>query len=179
MSEWREVTVEDLKSEAPNALSTGPFGSAISSKYFVDEGIPVIRGSNLSPNISLKIKEDGLAFIPKEKAEEFKRSIARKGDLVFTCWGTINQVGYIDGKGSYAEYVISNKQMRFTPDPDKGDPLFLYYLFSSPQLQQRILNSNIGSFCAWIQFRTIKEDGIIDSPPPRATHNRFRPQQPR
>lgn len=143
--DWKEVKVEDIKADFAHALSTGPFGSAISSKYFLESGFPVIRGANLSQNVSERFSDDGLVFISPEKAQEFRRSIVRKGDLIFTCWGTINQVGLIDGKSKYEEYVISNKQMKLTPDPKKADPYFLYYLFSSPDYQSRILNNDIGS----------------------------------
>ncbi|GAB2954973.1 restriction endonuclease subunit S [Hymenobacter coalescens] len=143
--DWKEVKVEDIKADFAHALSTGPFGSAISSKYFLESGFPVIRGANLSQNVSERFSDDDLVFISPEKAQEFRRSIVRKGDLIFTCWGTINQVGLIDGKSKYEEYVISNKQMKLTPDPEKADPYFLYYLFSSPDYQSRILNNDIGS----------------------------------
>lgn len=145
MGEWKEVTIDQIKADSPNALATGPFGSAISSKFFTDKGVPVIRGGNLSANISNRLSEAGLVFISTNKAEEFKRSEVRKGDLVFTCWGTINQVGLIDGKGSYPTYIISNKQMKLTPHQEKADSFFLYYFFSSPQIQEQILSSNIGS----------------------------------
>ena len=145
MGEWKEVTIDQIKANSPNALATGPFGSAISSKFFTDNGVPVIRGGNLSADISNRLSETGLVFISTSKAEEFKRSEVRKGDLVFTCWGTINQIGLIDGKGSYPVYIISNKQMKLTPHPKKADPFFLYYFFSSPQMQEQILSSNIGS----------------------------------
>ena len=45
----------------------------------------------------------------------------------------------------HQEYIISNKQMKLTPDPAKADSLFLYYLFSGPELQHRIKNQSIGS----------------------------------
>jgi type I restriction enzyme S subunit len=143
--EWREVTVEELKAPTENALATGPFGSSISSRYFQDYGVPVIRGSNLSEDVGTRLNDDGLVFVSEEKAAEFKRSIVRKGDLVFTCWGTINQVGLIDNRAKYSEYVISNKQMKFTPDSTKANSLFLYYLFSGPQMQDVIKNQGIGS----------------------------------
>ena len=143
--EWREVTVEDLKAPTENALATGPFGSSISSHYFQEYGVPVIRGSNLSEDVGTRLNDNGLVFVSEEKATEFKRSIVRKGDLVFTCWGTINQVGLIDNRAKYREYVISNKQMKFTPDSTKADSLFLYYLFSEPQMQDMIKNQGIGS----------------------------------
>jgi type I restriction enzyme S subunit len=145
IEEWQEVTVEDIKAPFENALATGPFGSSIGSRFFQDQGIPVIRGSNLSQDVATPLNDNGLVFISRDKATEFKRSIVRKGDLIFTCWGTINQVGLIDDRAKYLEYVISNKQMKFTPDPNKADSLFLYYLFSSHKIQDRIKNQSIGS----------------------------------
>ncbi len=142
---WQEVTVEDLKATTDNALATGPFGSSISSSYFQEHGVPVIRGNNLSEEVSIRLSDDGLVFVSEEKAAEFKRSTVRKGDLVFTCWGTINQVGLIDKRAMHGEYVISNKQMKFTPDPRKADSLFLYYLFSGPEMQDLIKSQGIGS----------------------------------
>jgi type I restriction enzyme, S subunit len=68
-----------------------------------------------------------------------------KGDLVFTCWGTINQVGIIDGTSRYPKYVISNKQMKFTADTTKASPLYLYYWFSGPEGQAQIIAGGIGS----------------------------------
>jgi type I restriction enzyme S subunit len=134
-----------LAAEIPNALVTGPFGSSIGSRFFQDSGVPVIRGSNLSESIEQRLIHDGLVFVSEEKAKEFRRSIARKGDLVFTCWGTIGQVGLIDGRCRYDEYVISNKQMKLTPHPAKADSLFLYYLFSGGEVSDQIKGQTIGS----------------------------------
>src|ERR1700730_18572891 len=144
-AEWTECTVNDLKSSAPNALATGPFGSAIGSRFFTDSGVPVIRGSNLSQEVGIRLIDEGLVFIDKEKAKEFSRSVAQRGDLIFTCWGTIDQVGLVDGRSRYLKYVVSNKQMKFTPDPQKADSLFLYYLFSSSAMREAILAQGIGS----------------------------------
>jgi len=145
VDEWIDVTVEEIKAPSPNALATGPFGSSISSRFFLDYGVPVIRGSNLSEDVSARLIHDKTVFISKEKAQEFSRSIARKGDLIFTCWGTIGQVGLIDERCPYSEYIVSNKQMKLTPDPNKADSLFLYYLFSGPEMSERIKNQSIGS----------------------------------
>ncbi|HAS3578323.1 TPA: restriction endonuclease subunit S [Vibrio cholerae] len=144
-SEWESYTIEELASSEKSALATGPFGSAISAKFFVDAGFPVIRGSNLSTLTSERMSDEGLVFVSDEKAAEFKRSVVRKGDLIFTCWGTINQVGLIDSRCRYPEYIISNKQMKVTLDTSKADPLFVYYYFSSPAKQREILQNGIGA----------------------------------
>ncbi|OBS38866.1 hypothetical protein A9K79_14245 [Pseudomonas syringae pv. syringae] len=145
MNEWQDYFVEDIAAPGKNSLSTGPFGSSISSKFFVAHGVPVIRGGNLSPQVGKRFNDEGLVFVSSEKAEEFSRSVVSSGDLIFTCWGTINQVGLIDDKTQYPKYVISNKQMKLSVDPSKASPLFLYYLFSTPDKQQEILNNGIGA----------------------------------
>lgn len=144
-SEWRHMTVEQLAAPVPSALSTGPFGSSISSRFFRDTGVPVIRGSNLSEDVGIRLSNKGLAFVSPEKAREYSRSIVRPGDLIFTCWGTIGQIGLIAEDSIYQEYVISNKQMKLTPNADLADSLFLYYAFSEPGMQSEITNQAIGS----------------------------------
>lgn len=157
MSGWRETTIAELASPAANALSTGPFGSAISAKHFVDEGIPVLRGSNLSLEVGIRLNDRGLAFLPPEKAAEFTRSVARRGDLVFTCWGTIGQVGLVDDRAKYTEYVVSNKQMKLTPDPLKADSHFLYYLLSSPEMIQAVKGQAIGAAVPGFNLGQLRE----------------------
>jgi type I restriction enzyme S subunit len=142
---WREVGVDDLKAPNENALSTGPFGSSIGSQYFEMSGVPVIRGSNLANDGRTHLIDDDLVFVSEAKASEFRRSMVYKGDLIFTCWGTINQVGLISHRAAHRRYIVSNKQMKFTPDQAKADSLFLFYLFSGPDLQRQISNQSIGT----------------------------------
>ncbi|MEK7259140.1 MAG: restriction endonuclease subunit S, partial [Pseudomonadota bacterium] len=157
MSDWIEYRIRELALDSPNAMATGPFGSSISSKFFEAEGVPVIRGGNLSADVTNRMSDNGLVFVSKSKAEEFKRSIVKEGDLVFTCWGTINQVGIITDDLRYKEYVISNKQMKLTVDQEKADPLFLYYLFSSPIKQAEIISSGIGAAVPGFNLGQLKE----------------------
>jgi type I restriction enzyme S subunit len=126
-------------------MATGPFGSSIGTKTFRDHGVPVLRGSNLSADVGVRLIDDGLVFIEPALAAQFSRSVATDGDLVFTCWGTVNQVGLIDHRARHRRYIVSNKQMKFTADPRKALPLFLYYWFSSPAGQADILSGSIGS----------------------------------
>jgi type I restriction enzyme S subunit len=142
---WATVRVADVAAPGPNSMSTGPFGSSIGSKYFRPSGVPVIRGGNLSTTSAVRLSDDNLVFLDPDKAAEFSRSTVGHGDLVFTCWGTINQVGLIDDTAKYEKYIISNKQMKLTPDPSVADSEFLYYLFSAPRTQRQILEGSIGS----------------------------------
>jgi type I restriction enzyme, S subunit len=160
-SEWQRTTVEALAASRPAALATGPFGSSISAKYFADAGVPVIRGSNLSADVSTRLVDEDLVFVSEEKAKEFHRSVAIRGDLVFTCWGTINQVGLIDRSSKFDRYIVSNKQMKLSVDSTKVESLFLYYLFSSPQKQAEILDNGIGSSVAGFNLGQLKKHEVL------------------
>ncbi|SER53117.1 type I restriction enzyme, S subunit [Propionibacterium cyclohexanicum] len=145
MTNWPIVSVEDIAARSANAMSTGPFGSSIGSRFFRPSGIPIVRGSNLSADSEIRFRDEGLVFLDPTKAAEFSRSVVREGDLIFSCWGTINQVGLLDGTSAYREYVISNKQMKLTPDPSIVLPEYLYYLFSGSEMQQSILGGAVGT----------------------------------
>ena len=140
-SAWPTIPASEVSSRS----ATGPFGSAISSKHFTASGVPVIRGTNLSRDVGSRLIDEELVFVSEEKANEFSRSVARPGDLIFTCWGTIDQIGLIDGRAKYSQYIVSNKQMLLTPDPARANSLFLYYAFSAPTARAEILNRGIGS----------------------------------
>ncbi|WP_275546979.1 restriction endonuclease subunit S [Pseudomonas sp. Marseille-Q0931] len=163
-SEWRVAKIEEIAAPYSTALATGPFGSAISSKYFVDSGVPVIRGSNLSADTSTRLIDADLVFVSHEKANEFQRSVAKRGDLVFTCWGTINQVGLIDSRSKFDSYIVSNKQMKLTIDPVKADHRFIYYVFSGPAKQNEILENGIGSSVPGFNLGQLKRHEILLPP---------------
>lgn len=165
MGGWKTMTVAELAAPGPDSLATGPFGSSISSRFFRNAGVPVIRGGNLSTDSTVRLKDENLVFLDPEKASEFSRSTVRPGDLVFTCWGTINQVGLIDESAAYEKYVISNKQMKLTPDASVADPEFLYYLFSSTPMQQEILEGWIGSSIPGFNLTRLKSLEL-ELPPP-------------
>ncbi|MGW3767924.1 restriction endonuclease subunit S [Actinomadura verrucosospora] len=161
MSNWNTYSIEQIAAPEKSALATGPFGSAISSKNFQDSGVPVIRGSNLSLDVGVRLNENDMAYISTKKAAEFTRSEARLGDIIFTCWGTIGQLGIIDERAQYAKYIVSNKQMKLTPNRSLIDSLFLYYRLSAPDAMHAIQNNSIGSSVPGFnltQLRRVKID---------------------
>ena len=142
-STWELQAVDEIKSVGKSLIS-GPFGSNISSRFFVSSGVPVIRGNNLSLDVGIRFIDCGFAYITQEKALELG-TWAKKDDLVFTAVGTIGQVGILEGKQKYSEYIISNKQLRLTVDSYKLLPRFAYYWFTSPFMQENIISQNTGS----------------------------------
>ena len=154
MSNFIQTTLGEIVSKEKKSIISGPFGSNIGKIFFRADGIPVIRGNNLSTG-GEKFKDYGFVFITREKANELN-CYAIKNDLIFTAVGTIGQVGIIDEKLKYDEYVISNKQLRVRFDNNKITPLFAYYWFSSYWIQKLILQRNVGSTVPLINLSVLK-----------------------
>lgn len=152
---WQVCTVDEIKSTEPHSCVAGPFGSKISSKYFVDEGVPVIRGGNLRDDLTRFVPE-GFAFVSEARAQEYRPQHVRGGDLIFTCWGTIGQVGIIPEDGPYPEYIISNKQLKLRVDSSVADPTFCFYYFASPRCVEYIRNRGIGGAVPGINLGILK-----------------------
>ena len=62
---WPRVKIESLKAETRNALVGGPFGSDLSTRHYIEEGVPVIRGANLPDEQSFK--DDDFVFVTRKK----------------------------------------------------------------------------------------------------------------
>jgi type I restriction enzyme, S subunit len=151
---WVQTILGDLVAPEKKSIISGPFGSNIGKKYFKNEGVPVIRGNNLSTGEE-KFIDSGFVFITKAKADELN-CYAIANDLVFTAVGTIGQVGIIDEYLEFKEYTISNKQLRVRFDTNRILPLFAYYWFSSSWIQKLVLQRNVGSTVPLINLSVLK-----------------------
>ena len=162
---WQLVTVDDIKSAEKSSCVAGPFGSNISSKFFTESGVPIIRGSNLRDDLTRFVPE-GFAFVTEEQAKQYKAQHVRAGDLVFTCWGTIGQVGLIPRNGPFPEYIISNKQLKLRTNLEIADPVYLFFYFAGPEMVRHVLGKAIGAAVPGINLGILKELPVVLPPLP-------------
>ncbi len=132
--EWQEVKFEDVIEE----ISMGPFGSDIKRDCYCDEGLPYLNGSNVQ---NFKLGEDSFIFVPFEKAEKLKKSVAHRGDVIITHRGTLGQVVYIPSDSLYPEYLISNSQFRVKFDTSKVRPDYITYYLHSREGNHKIMEN--------------------------------------
>jgi type I restriction enzyme S subunit len=134
---WNIVTLNDLRASDKKSIVSGPFGSNIGKRFFVEHGVPLIRGCNLTKGDEFLV-EKGYVFITEEKAQELAGSVALEGDLVFTAAGTLGQVGLISPGAQFPKYVISNKQLRARLDRSRIRPEFVFHWFAGETIQTLI-----------------------------------------
>lgn len=152
---WSWITLGDIQDPGGRSIVSGPFGSNIGSRFFVDSGVPLIRGNNLTTDLRRFI-DDGFVFITEEKAEELSGCHAFPGDLIFTAAGSLGQVGLIPLNAKYPKYVISNKQLRARLDKKKAHELFVYYWFASPEMVRYVQQRNTGSSVPLINLSILR-----------------------
>ena len=167
---WPKVQLQAIALHEKGAIVSGPFGSNISAKYFVEEGVPVIRGNNLTKGIT-KFIDEGFAYLTEAKAAEFRNCIAVTDDIVFTAAGSIGQVGMIPPDSRYEKYVISNKQLRVRLDRSKANPNFVYAWLSSPLMVRYLENMNNGGAVPLLNLGIVRK---VPVPlPPIETQNKI------
>lgn len=156
---WRIETVASIASDEPNAVVGGPFGSNLVSNDYVPTGVPVIRGQNMAS----RFVGGDFVYVSEQKAASLSANLARPDDVVFTQRGTLGQVAIVP-KLPYERYLISQSQMKLTVDRDRADPLFVYYAFSSPLLQNYIRRNATQAGVPHINLETLRELVILTPP---------------
>lgn len=137
-TDWCCVSANEIAAKRPNAIVGGPFGSDLVSKDYVSAGVPVIRGQNMSR----RLVSGEFAFVTKSKARQLEANLARPGDIVFTQRGTLGQVAIVPND-SFAQYVISQSQMKLSVNTDLASANFILHYFLSSEGQKQIIDSAI------------------------------------
>lgn len=162
MSPWTKAVLGDLAADVPYGCVGGPFGSELTTKDYIDPpGVPVIRGSNLGAEGFL---DDGFAYVSEMKAQSLRANQAFPGDIIFTQRGTIGQVAQIPHHARYKRYVISQSQMKLTPNLSRVEPRFLVQYFRSPTALRFLLQNTLATGVPHINLGILRR-ALIPLPP--------------
>lgn len=130
---FKAIKIADLISE----ISMGPFGSNIKKECFIDDGIPVLNGSNLD---GIALREESFRYVTLEKADSLGKANAYQGDVIVTHRGTLGQIVFIPQNSLYDRYVISQSQFRLRCN-EKILPEYLVYYFHTRVGQYKLLSN--------------------------------------
>lgn len=161
---WRVVKLDDLRAPGECTLVGGPFGSELTTKDYVDApGVPVIRGNNLGGKES-RFVDEGFVYVTEQKAKALQRNLAFPGDLVFTQRGTLGQVAVVPHQSNFQRYVISQSQMKLTPDRSRIDGQYLYRYFRTPRVLDRLLGETQATGVPHINLGILKRFPVVVPP---------------
>ena len=94
-SHCTRTTLGELIESGQGSIQTGPFGSQLHARDYVDDGVPVVMPQQLGEN---EIHTDGIAHIRERDRDRLSRHVIRKGDIVFSRRGDVTRRAYITAK---------------------------------------------------------------------------------
>jgi type I restriction enzyme S subunit len=138
--QWRSYCLADISLPGKDGLVDGPFGSNLPSSSYTKEGIPVIRGSNLSKG-NERFKSDDFVYVSEETSGLLSRSQCIPDDIIFTKKGTLGQIGIVPN-GPFPVYLLSSNQMRMRVNLEIADPEFVYYYLAQSASIEKIIRDS-------------------------------------
>ncbi|MDF1662762.1 MAG: restriction endonuclease subunit S [Planctomycetota bacterium] len=147
--------LQDLASKTKYSLSSGPFGSSLTSKHYVSKGVLVLRGLNVSGG---ELSLDNCKFVSESKAEELARSTVRTNDVVIVAVGSSGQAFHIPD--NFPRAVLSQNFNKITPDESQVHPVYLAWALNSPIVQREFFRNITDTVRTFLSLTKIKRVNI-------------------
>jgi type I restriction enzyme S subunit len=138
---WDIYRLKETTKKIPFAIVDGPFGSMLKADEYQEEGVPLVRITNLS--YSGDFSSEDLVYISDLKAAELSRSTVKYGDIV------IGKTGATIGK--FAPYpnqqpgVLASSCIKITFSDALIELAFIRYIFMSKPFQEELIETSGGS----------------------------------
>ncbi len=170
-SGWQIHPVHRICTRNRQGVQVGPFGGSVSSRYFVVDGVPVLKINNISEEGDLDLGE--LVQLERAQAAELSaRYSVRSGDLVTAAQATIGRTALIDRRVEGA--LISQHLIRVSPDPQVCLPSWLHACFYSPLVLRQLHGAVQGGTRAGLNTDDVA--GLLVPLPPISKQKHFAAQ---
>ncbi len=121
---WAWVTLAEIAAQQPNAIVDGPFGSSLKLSDYVETGVPVLQGKNITND---RFRWFDVRFISEVKANELRRSATRVGDVLIVKIGSIGYSAVVNSLHGFEFAIIPANLAKLTPDPGRIDTSYLHH----------------------------------------------------
>ncbi|MBN1907776.1 MAG: restriction endonuclease subunit S [Deltaproteobacteria bacterium] len=153
MNAWTEYSIEDIVAQQPNAIVDGPFGSNLKTSDYVEQGIPVLQGNNITNN---KFNFSGIRYITQLKANLLIRSAVKEGDLLTVKIGSVGYSALIDNLYGNEYAIIPANLLKATFNKKLVDSKFVFYLLTFDNGKKALLDLATNTAQPALSLRTFK-----------------------
>ncbi|MYC08254.1 MAG: hypothetical protein F4X57_13970, partial [Chloroflexi bacterium] len=133
-------------------VQTGPFGSQLHQRDYVQVGTPIITVEHLGEN---RIIHRNLPCVSDKDKARLARYTLRQGDVVFS------RVGSVDRRSLVREtedgWLFSGRCLRVRPDPNKIESAYLSYFFGLPAFREHIRSIAVGATMPSLNTRILRD----------------------
>ncbi|EDE2566960.1 restriction endonuclease subunit S [Campylobacter jejuni] len=156
---WKMETLGEILSSDKYSIKRGPFGSALKKSFFVEKGIRIFEQYNPINNDPHWKRY----FISHEKFQELEAFKATEGDLLISCSGTLGKIVELPKDTEMG--IINQALLKIRLNNIKILNSYFIYYFNSPIMQEKILESTLGSTIKNIASVKILKQIEIPLPP--------------
>lgn len=136
-------------------IQTGPFGSQLHKKDYVENGTPIVTVEHLGERI---FTEQNLPKVSETDKKRLSKYILCTGDIVFSRVGSVDRCSFVDK--THNGWMFSGRCLRVRPYKNI-DSLYLYYFFCLEETKQFIRNIAVGATMPSINTKLLGEVEII------------------
>jgi type I restriction enzyme S subunit len=155
--DWEVTTVGEISD-----VKTGPFGSALHEKDYVNNGTPIITVEHLGES---GVHHTNLPMVSDADKLRLKAYSLRQGDIVFSRVGSVDRNALI--KVAEDGWLFSGRLLRVRLKGRDTDAPYLSYHFHSEAFKQRVRDVAVGQTMASINTQILMGVEII-LPPTKA-----------
>ena len=158
--------ISEVASDKKYSLSSGPFGSNLTSKHYTESGIIILRGTNVT---SGTLDLSNVKYVSEEKATELKRSELKPGDVVVVAVGSSGKALRIPDNLNRA--IMSQNFNKISPNKKIVTSLYLEFCFNSQLVQNQFKREMTDTVRTFLSLTKIK--GVSIPVPPLELQNQF------
>jgi len=132
------LTTTNLGSVAQ--IQTGPFGSQLHERDYVEIGTPIITVEHLGYSGIIK---NNIPCVSESDTLRLKKYLLKTGDIVFSRVGSVDRCVII-GKDE-DNWLFSGRCLRVRTSSESIIPEYLYYFFSQKSFKHYVRNNAVGA----------------------------------
>ncbi|GID97037.1 restriction endonuclease subunit S [Amorphoplanes digitatis] len=158
---WPRTTLGELCAAGGGDIQTGPFGSELHARDYVEHGVPSVMPRDIGDNV---IDTDGIARIAPADARRLSRYLLAEGDIVYSRRGDLERRALVGA--AQAGWLCGTGCLRIRPG-GAVDSAYLSYYLGHPGVRRWIVRHAVGATMANLNSRILAEVPVVV--PPRAT----------
>jgi len=133
-------------------VKTGPFGSSLHERDYVEEGTPIITVEHLSES---GVLHDNLPLVSEIDKRRLKAYTLEENDIVFSRVGSVDRNALI--RNGEAGWLFSGRLLRVRPNQGEIYSPYLSYYFHTESFKQRVRSVAVGQTMASLNTRILND----------------------
>ena len=161
--EWKKSEIGDIPSDwnvqeigQIARVKTGPFGSSLHERDYVDDGTPIITVEHLGER---GIVHSNIPMVSSADRRRLSSYSLEEGDIVFSRVGSVDRNARVSTEES--GWLFSGRLLRLHVSPGNVDTRYLSYHFHSEPFKQRVRTVAVGQTMASLNTQILNSVLVV------------------